>query len=91
MDKKEQRQIAAAKREQLAPLRKKLKDLEKSIEKIQHELKKIENELANESLYKEENKNQLTELLHLQGNLKSKMETKESDWFSMQHELEELQ
>ena len=91
IDKKELRQQAAAKREQLAPLRKKIRKLETAIEKTQKELGQIENELADETIYKEENKTQLTDILQRQGKLKSALEANEIDWLSAQQEFEELQ
>lgn len=91
IDKKELRQQAAAKREQLAPLRQEIRKLETAIEKTQKELSQIENELADEAIYKAENKTQLTHILQRRGELKSVLADKETEWFSAQHAFEELQ
>ena len=88
LDKKEQRQLAAARRKKLAPIKHKEEKLEKAIEKIHMDLENIKQDLANEDLYQEGNKNKLTEVLQREGLLKSKLEEKESEWFSVQQELE---
>ena len=88
LDKKEQRQLAAAKRKKLAPIKDKGEKLERSIERIHTDLEKIKQDLAKEDLYQEGNKNKLTEVLQREGLLKSKLEEKESEWFSVQQELE---
>ena len=89
LDKKEQRQLAAAKREELAPLYDKVKKFENEMDRIQKELTQIENELSDEALYKEEKNIKLTETLRRQGKMKAYLETIEVDWFSAQQELEE--
>ena len=83
LDKKGQRQLAAARREQLAPLRKQEKAIETVIEKIQLELANIETQLANESIYSEENRSELGKLLQTQGQLKSQLDEKEQQWLSV--------
>ena len=88
LDKKEQRQLAAAKRKKLAPIKHKEEKLEKAIEKIHMDLENIKQDLANEGLYQEGNKNKLTEVLQREGLLKSELEEKELEWFSVQQELE---
>jgi len=88
LDKKEQRQLAAARRKKLAPIKHKEEKLEKAIEKIHMDLENIKQDLANEDLYQEGNKNKLTEVLQKEGLLKSELEEKESEWFSVQQELE---
>ena len=89
LDKKEQRQLAAAKRTELAPLYDKVKKFENEMDRIQKELTQIENELSDEALYKEEKNIKLTETLRRQGKMKAYLETIEVDWFSAQQELEE--
>ena len=67
LDKKEQRQLAAAKRKKLAPIKHKEEKLEKAIEKIHMDLENIKQDLANEGLYQEGNKNKLTEVFQREG------------------------
>ena len=52
------------------------------------DLENIKQDLANEGLYQEGNKNKLTEVLQREGLLKSELEEKELEWFSVQQELE---
>ena len=89
-DRKEQRQLAAAKREQLAPLKKQEKKLETQIDKIQDKLGIVEKSLADKSLYIDENKSSLTGILQEQGKLKSLLREKEEAWLLLQEELENL-
>jgi len=86
-DKKEQRQQAAAKREQLAPLKKREKSLEREIDAINKQLKQIEERLGDASLYDEANKTLLKELLAQQGELKSSLAAREDDWLHIQEQL----
>lgn len=87
LDKRGQRQRAAAKRAQLAPLRKQEKVIEGDIESIQKELASIEIQLANESIYDEENKARLAELLRTQGQLISRLDEKEEQWLGVLEEI----
>ena len=87
LDKKEKRQQAADRRELLAPLNKKEKRLEVQIEKIQSKLSEIETLLSNESIYLEENKNDLNVLIQEQGVLKSGLLSNEEEWLEIQEEI----
>ena len=87
LDKKQQRQEAAAKREQMAPLRKREKALEQEIEKLQKQLTQLETRLADTSLYDEANKSILTECLQQQGDLKSRLVKCEDEWLELQEQL----
>lgn len=90
-DKKKQRQLAAAKREQLAPLRQEVKSSERRMEQLQTKLQKLEQTLADQSLYDESRKEKLTELLQEQGQLKAALEDTEEQWLSLQEQLEAAQ
>ena len=87
LDKKEKRQQAADRRELLAPLNKKEKRLEVQIEKIQSKLSEIEALLSDESIYLEENKNDLNVLIQEQGMLKSGLVSNEEEWLEIQEEI----
>lgn len=87
VDKKQQRQQAAARREQLAPLRKREKVLEKEIDKLQAQLKQLEDKLADASLYDDANKPRLTTLLQQQGEAKSALAQSEEEWLDIQEQL----
>lgn len=91
VDKKEQRQKAAAKREQLKPLTQKLKKLEREIEKLQTKLADIEEKLADTSLYEgNESADLLQELLKDQAKYRGDIETQEEQWLEVSEALEEL-
>jgi ATP-binding cassette subfamily F protein 3 len=88
VDKKAARQIAAAKREQQAPIRNEIKKIEKAIDKLQKELAEIETKLADQSLYEEHKKSDLTALLQKQGRCKTELSEYEEKWFELESELE---
>lgn len=88
VDKKEQRQAAAAKREQSKPLRNRLKKVENEMDKRQSDLTKIEDQLAQPELYEAGNK-ELPGLLKEQGQLRVQCETLEEEWLELSEALEE--
>lgn len=87
LDKKEKRQQAADRREKLAPLKKQEKRLEAELEKMQSKLSKVEAALAQESMYLEENKNELNSLIQDQGALKSQLLRVENEWLEVQEQI----
>jgi ATP-binding cassette subfamily F protein 3 len=87
-DKKEQRQLAAAKRVNMAPLRKREKQLEKSIEVLHNELQVIEESLADPLLYDDDNKSKLKDTLFQQGKLKTQLRGSEEEWLQVQEKIE---
>jgi ATP-binding cassette subfamily F protein 3 len=89
-DKKAHRQKAARQRQQLAPLTKQLRQLETAMEQQQRELDKVENSLSDESLYTDEKKGQLTQLLQRQADVKRKLQEVEEQWLQLQENLETL-
>ncbi len=90
LDKKAQRQLAAAKRDALRPLTNAIKKLEKQIESLQASLDDIEKQLADESLYSGE-KDKLQTLLQEQGNTRNQLDDCEAQWLEKSEELETLQ
>ncbi len=90
LDKKAQRQQAAAKREQLKPLTNKLKKYEKELDSLQNQLEQLETQLADTSLYEADNKDQLQFLLQEQGQLKQQLSDCEENWMTVSEELEAL-
>lgn len=88
VDKKEQRQAAAAKREQLKPMRNRLKKIETEMDKSQTALDQLETKLAQPELYESGN-NKLPELLKQQGQLKARSEELEEEWLELSEQLEE--
>lgn len=90
-ERKEQKRLAAEKRNKLRPIKKKLEQLETAMEKYQSELDEVENALSNSSIYSDENKENLKKLLGQQAQLKQKSSQTEDDWIACQEELEELE
>ncbi len=91
VDKKLLRQQEAAKREKLKPLNNLIKKTEKEIEDQQKKLEAIQSKLSGESIYNNDNKKQLQELLQEQGRLSSSIEELEEKWMSAHEEIEGLQ
>jgi len=90
-NKKQLRQQEAARREKLKPLNNIIKKTEREIEKQQQALQRIQNKLSDESLYLEDKKDHLKELLQQQGQLTSVIEELEEQWIDSQEKLENLQ
>ncbi|MAU05615.1 MAG: ABC transporter ATP-binding protein, partial [Gammaproteobacteria bacterium] len=90
LDKKEQRQLGAAKREKVAPLKKLERSLEAAIDRSQIELQRIESKLTDESIYYEENKAFLRQLLLEQGLLKTELLETEEKWLEVHEQLSRI-
>lgn len=90
-DRKEERRLAAQRREQLRPMKKKVDKLEADLDKVQADLAKIEQELAEPEIYQDENKDRLQVLLKKQGELSTNSEAIEEEWMTLQEALEEAQ
>ncbi len=89
IDKKGDRQAAAALREQLKPYTKAIARLEQQMEKHQSALKRIESQLLEPALYESGN-SRLAELLKEQGAIKQQLEEVEMDWLEKSEHLEAL-
>lgn len=91
LDKKEQRQQAAARREQLKPLTQNIRKFEKEMDQLQHKLQAIEAKLADTGLYEPENAGELQFLLKNQGQLSQSLTEVEERWLAAQEQLEEAE
>jgi len=89
-NKKEQRRQAAEKRQQMQPLTKKLKRLEKELEQLSDEKESLDHELSQATIYEEQNKVQLKELLAKQIEISQRLDQVEEQWMEVSEELEEL-
>ncbi len=89
--KKEQKRKEAEFRRQTAPLRKELEKLEKKMDQISAALNEAEQQLADTSLYQDENKTKLNQVLATQAASKSELEEVEMAWMSVQEKLEEME
>ncbi|WP_286241007.1 ATP-binding cassette domain-containing protein [Neptuniibacter halophilus] len=90
-ERKEQKRLAAERRNQLRPLKKQLEKLESAMETLHTQLDTVEQKLADSSLYEEANKDQLKELLQQQASLKQQAEQTEEAWMEQQEALENLE
>lgn len=91
IDKKQQRQQDAAKRQRLKPLTNSLKKIEKEMEQLQSKLASMDERLADDTLYTEENKNELQTLLQQQGDMRNRLEELEENWLMTHEEIEALE
>ncbi|WCE29492.1 ABC transporter ATP-binding protein [Vibrio sp. SCSIO 43137] len=89
--KKEQKRKEAEFRKQTAPLRKSLQKLENQIDKLSETLAEAEQQLSDTSLYQDENKAKLNQVLALQASSKSELEEVEMEWMDIQEQLEQMQ
>ena len=90
LNKKQQRQAAAAVRALKAPLNKQIKSLEQKIAQNSAALARLQGELADASLYDDANKTRLKEILDHQTQLKQQADRLDSEWLQVQEELEAL-
>jgi len=89
VNRKQQRQQDAQRRQRLKPLMDKVRTIEKQLESSRSELQAIEVQLADESIYAEsDRKSELADLLQDQGSLKSAIETLEWEWLEASEALE---
>lgn len=89
VDKKEQRQVAAALRDRLKPYTQAVKKYERQMDALQKNLQEIEQKLADPLLYNGSN-TQLAGLLKEQGALKNELAEAEEQWLENSEELEQI-
>jgi ATP-binding cassette subfamily F protein 3 len=85
---KAQRQEAAAQREARKAYVQTCQKLEKQLSELHSKLAKLETQLADEGVYAPENKNQLTEALRQQAEIKSQANKIEEAWLAAMAELD---
>jgi ATP-binding cassette, subfamily F, member 3 len=90
-DKRAQRQVAAALRQQLAPHKREAEKLEKELGKVHDKLAGIEQKLGDGGLYEAARKDELRELLAEQARLKGSEAELEEAWLLALETLEDLQ
>ena len=88
---REQRQQAAARREQLRPLRKQIEKTERRLATITQQLDALQARLAEADLYEEARKPELAGVLRDEAALKAEAESLEEQWLTDQESLEELE
>ena len=89
VDKKAQRQAAAALRAQLKPLTQARDRAEKALENAQASISDIEQQLADPAIYEDARKAELLTLTQRQGELAAQVEALEAEWLEAEQALEE--
>lgn len=90
-ERKEQKRLAAERRNQLRPIKKNVEKLEAEMETQLVALEEIENALSDSSLYTTDNKDKLKTILQQQASLKQQAEQTEEAWMEQQEALETLE
>jgi ATP-binding cassette subfamily F protein 3 len=90
-NKKQQRQDAAVKRQQLKPLQNKIQKLEKQMDAYNDEKQELHERLADSDLYDDQNKDRLKEILERQSQLEKALQEIEEQWLQASDELDGLQ
>ncbi|MEP4149362.1 MAG: ATP-binding cassette domain-containing protein [Halioglobus sp.] len=88
---KEKRQQAAAQRERIRPLKKKLDKTEAEMTKLEKSLSTLQTQLGDSDIYSETRKQELSELLQQEGELKSRADALEETWLELQEEIEQAE
>jgi len=89
VNKKQQRQEQAQRRQRLKPLYDKIRDIEKQLGKQRTQLEDFEKRLADEAIYSDPTrKDELTKLVKDQAAAKAEIETLEWSWLEASEELE---
>ncbi len=91
IDRKAEKRRAAELRQKLSPYKKSLQQTERQISSLNKALKVIEDELADENMYRDENKSMLKQHLHEQKELKQKLSTHEEQWLALVEEIEHIE
>jgi ATP-binding cassette subfamily F protein 3 len=90
VNKRQQRQEQAQRRQRLKPLHDKVREVEKALTTNRARLTKLEEGLADESIYADPNrKDELTQLIKDQATVKSTIEQLESEWLEASEQLEQ--
>ena len=87
---KQQRRIAAVRRQQLSPIKNRLQKIEQLLEKLRQELAAIEAQLADTQIYQDNNRTALQTLLQQQITLKKQLLETEDQWLEQQEQFEAL-
>ena len=89
-DRRDERRIAAEKRERLRPWRNRIASLEKDMETLQAELRALDELLQDPALYEAARGGEVQDLLRRQGTLKQELAAVEEDWLAACEQLEAL-
>lgn len=90
-DRKEQKRMEAALRVKLRPYRQRMETLEKAMDKCQSMFEEVEQSLHDPSLYSDEEKDRLKDILAHQMELKQQSQTLEDEWIEACEALEKVE
>ena len=88
VDRKQQRRDQAEQRRQLAPLRQELKSLETRLERLTDRQQCLEQRLSDTTLYQEDAKPELQQVLQDKAEIDRELETVETRWLELSEQLE---
>jgi ATP-binding cassette subfamily F protein 3 len=88
---REERQLAAARRSQLRPIKQRIARTEQALADIEARLAELAQRLADSNLYDDERKPELDELLREEGQLRKQSQDLEEAWLEQNEELEKLE
>ena len=88
---KDQKRLAAERRNAIRPLKKKAEKLEKDLDQLQTQLAAVEQNLSDSTLYEEAEKERLKELLSTQADTTKAIQTTEEAWMQALEALESLE
>ena len=88
---KDQKRLAAERRNAMRPLKKQADKLESQLDKLQTQLATVEEQLADSSIYDASEKDRLKSLLADQAELTRRINTTEEEWIMTLEELESLE
>ena len=88
MDRRDERRLAAERRERLRPLRTRVASLEADMEKIQAELRALDERLQQPALYETGAAAEVQDLMRRQAALRQELAECEEAWLAASEELE---
>ncbi|WP_148252498.1 ABC-F family ATP-binding cassette domain-containing protein [Aidingimonas lacisalsi] len=92
IDRKAERRAAAERRDRMRPLKRERDRIERRMTETEALLEEVEEQLADAELYTDEaRKDELTDTLARQGDLKSRLAALEQEWLAAEEELEQLE
>ncbi len=86
---KERKRIEAQNRQKFAPLRKEVDSLEKQMDRLRAKQQELQQQLADESMYSDDKKEELKDMLWKQAELVKSLEAAEEEWMEKADKLEQ--
>jgi ATP-binding cassette subfamily F protein 3 len=90
-NRKEQKRLEAERRQKRSPLVKRLNKIEKQMQSWQQEKSELDNQLTDNSLYEDEHKDKLNQIIQRSNELSANIACIEEEWLEINEELESLE